>query len=327
MKKYILSMSIFIAAPPLKASAAKSAVNVTENEEGKASVKLILPNANQERITTVSVSLAIELEDVTANADEIQPGVDFTEWIKANTKVQTYRFNQGEILNIYIAGTEPLFAAGESGAGDVLDIGTVYMKRADGTPVSFGINIEKSELRVVRGRNTVLITEQDLNGAGSNPEEPEPDPVPDPKPIPEPEPGPGQPSGGSSSGTEEIDAIRAKLQELVERAEMIPAENRTEDLQRAIDEAKRVLSDPNASLEELKTALINLENALALFESSRDSENNISDTGKDVNTQNRKQNGTIIKSVKTGDTDRAFLYIAVMVLCMAVLVRRIGIHR
>ena len=87
MKKYILSMSIimavfaFIAAPPLKASAAKSAVNVTENEEGKASVKLILPNANQERITTVSVSLAIELEDVTANADEIQPGVDFTEWI------------------------------------------------------------------------------------------------------------------------------------------------------------------------------------------------------------------------------------------------------
>lgn len=321
MKKYILSMSIimavfaFIAAPPLKASAAKSAVNVTENEEGKASVKLILPNANQERITTVSVSLAIELEDVTANADEIQPGVDFTEWIKANTKVQTYRFNQGEILNIYIAGTEPLFAAGESGAGDVLDIGTVYMKRADGTPVSFGINIEKSELRVVRGRNTVLITEQDLNGAGSNPEEPEPDPVP------------GQPSGGSSSGTEEIDAIRAKLQELVERAEMIPAENRTEDLQRAIDEAKRVLSDPNASLEELKTALINLENALALFESSRDSENNISDTGKDVNTQNRKQNGTIIKSVKTGDTDRAFLYIAVMVLCMAVLVRRIGIHR
>lgn len=201
------------------------------------------------------------------------------------------------------------------------------MKRADGTPVSFGINIEKSELRVVRGRNTVLITEQDLNGAGSNPEEPEPDPVPDPKPIPEPEPGPGQPSGGSSSGTEEIDAIRAKLQELVERAEMIPAENRIEDLQRAIDEAKRVLSDPNASLEELKTALINLENALALFESSRDSENNISDTGKDVNTQNRKQNGTIIKSVKTGDTDRAFLYIAVMVLCMAVLVRRIGIHR
>ncbi len=310
-----MAVFAFIAAPPLKASAAKSAVNVTENEEGKASVKLILPNANQERITTVSVSLAIELEDVTANADEIQPGVDFTEWIKANTKVQTYRFNQGEILNIYIAGTEPLFAAGESGAGDVLDIGTVYMKRADGTPVSFGINIEKSELRVVRGRNTVLITEQDLNGAGSNPEEPEPDPVP------------GQPSGGSSSGTEEIDAIRAKLQELVERAEMIPAENRTEDLQRAIDEAKRVLSDPNASLEELKTALINLENALALFESSRDSENNISDTGKDVNTQNRKQNGTIIKSVKTGDTDRAFLYIAVMVLCMAVLVRRIGIHR
>ena len=247
-----MAVFAFIAAPPLKASAAKSAVNVTENEDGKASVKLILPNANQERITTVSVSLAIELEDVTANADEIQPGVDFTEWIKANTKVQTYRFNQGEILNIYIAGTEPLFAAGESGAGDVLDIGTVYMKRADGTPVSFGINIEKSELRVVRGRNTVLITEQDLNGAGSNPEEPEPDPVPDPKPIPEPEPGPGQPSGGSSSGTEEIDAIRAKLQELVERAEMIPAENRIEDLQRAIDEAKRVLSDPNASLEELK---------------------------------------------------------------------------
>lgn len=327
MKKYILSMGIimavfaFIAAPPLKATAAESAVNVTKNEDGKASVKLILPNANQERITTVSVSLAIEFEDMPANVDGIRPSVDFTEWIKGNTKVHTYRFNQGEILNIYIAGTEPLFAAGESGDGDVLDVGTVYMEQTDGGPVSFRINIEKSELRVVRGRTTVLITENDLNGTGNNPEKPEPEPVPERKPIPD------QPSGGSSGGTEEVDAVRAKLQELVERAEKIPAENRTEDLQRAIDEAKRVLNDPNASLEELETALINLENALALFESSRNSGNNSSDTGKDVTVQNRKQNGARLQSVKTGDTDRAFLYIALMVLCMAVLVRRRRIHR
>lgn len=317
MKKYILSMGIimavfaFIAVLPLRVYAAESAVNVSESEEGKASVKLILPNANQEGITTVSVRLAIELEDMSGNTGEIQPVVDFTEWINGNTKVHTYRFDGEGFLNIYIAGTQPLFTADEGGDGDILNVGTVYMKRTDGSLVPFGINIEKSELKVVRGRTTVLITEEDLNGAGSNPVDP----------------GPERPSGGNPGGTEEIDAVRAKLQELVERVETIPGENRSEDLQKALDEAKRVLSDPNASLEELLAALTNLENALALFESNQNSESNSSDTGKDVDTQNRKQNGTRIQSVKTGDTDRVFLYIAVMMLCTAVLVRRSRIHR
>lgn len=321
MKKYILSVGIimvmfaFIAAPPLKASAAESAIDAAGGEEGAASVKLVLPNARQEGITTVSISLAVDLEDMSAS-DEIRPEVDFTEWINGNTKVHTYRFDHSGLLNIYIAGTEPLFAADENGDGDVLNVGTVYMKRTDGSLAPFGINIEKSELRVVRGVTTVLITEDDLKEADKAPEEP--------KPGQEPDPGPGQPSGGGSGGTEEIDALRAKLQELVERAEAIPAQNRTEDLQRAIDEAKRVLSDPNASLEELQEALINLENALALFESNQNSENNSSDTGKDVNTQNRKENGSRVQSVKTGDTDQALLYIVVMALCMAILARRIS---
>lgn len=323
MKKYILSVGIimvmfaFIAAPPLKATAAESAIDVAVGEEGTASVKLILPNARQEGITTVSISLAVDLEDMTVSAEEIRPEVDFTEWVNDNTKVHAYRSDHGGVLNIYIAGMEPLFAADEGGDGDVLDVGTVYMKRADGSLAPFGINIEKSELRVVRGVTTVLITEDDLKEADKAPEEPEPGQEPNP------DPGPGQPSGG----TEEIDTIRAKLQELIERAEAIPAQNRTEELQRAIDEAKRVLSDPNASLEELQEALINLENALALFESNQNSENNSSDTGRDVNTQNRKQNGARVQSVKTGDTDQVLPYIAVMLLCMVILVRRTGIHR
>ena len=67
MKKYILSMGMimavfaFIAMLPLKASAAVSAINATESEEGKASVKLTLPNAAQEGITTVSISLSLDL--------------------------------------------------------------------------------------------------------------------------------------------------------------------------------------------------------------------------------------------------------------------------
>lgn len=308
----IMAVFAFIAVLPLKASAAESAINVTEDEEGRASVKLILPNANQEGIATVSVSLAIEIEDMSANADEIQPVVDFTEWINGNAKVHTYRFDQEGILNIYIAGTQPLFASDESGNGDVLNVGTAYLKRTDESLVPFEINIEKSELKVVRGRTTVMITDEDLRGADSNPEEPDP--------------GTERPSGSNPGGTEEIDASRAKLQELVKQAEMIPAENRSEDLQKAIDEAKRVLSDPNATLEELQAAITNLENALALFESSQNSEDNSSDTGKDVNTQNRKQNGTRIQSVKTGDVDRVLPYIVVMTLCMTVIVRRLRIQ-
>ena len=94
MKKYrvgmIMAVFAFIAMLPLRASAASSAFDVTENEEGnEAFVKLTLPRASQEGITTVSVSLAVDIEDASVNADNIQPAVDFTEWVEGNTKVHT----------------------------------------------------------------------------------------------------------------------------------------------------------------------------------------------------------------------------------------------
>ena len=313
MKKYIINLGMimavfaFIAMLPLKASAAASAFDVTENEEGDvSSVKLTLPKAAQEGITTVSVSLAIDLTDGSVGAGDIQPAVDFTDWIEGNTKVHTYRSHEGPVLNIYIAGTMPLFTAAES--GDILDVGSVYItNRVDGSRVPFVIDVEKSELKVVRGNTAAPVTEEDFFGYGNGdgPEKP------------------GGPSGnkpGDQPGlTPEIEAVRAELQARIERAEMIPAEDRTEDLQRAIDEAKRVLADPNASLEELQAALLNLENALALFESNQNSGNNTTDTGKDAIDQNRRQNGTRVQSVKTGDTNPAVTYVLAAVLCMAVL--------
>lgn len=218
MKKYILSMGMimavfaFIAMLPLKASAAVSAINATESEEGKASVKLTLPNAAQEGITTVSISLSLDLRDRAGSADEIVPEVDFTEWILGNTKVHTFRSDQGRILNIYIAGTTPLFTADED--GDYLDVGTAYVKRADGSLIPFTVNIDESQLKVVRGNTTALVTEADLLGYGSESDSPS-------KPS----------EGNPPSGTPEIDAIRAELKTLIERAETIPADQRTEDLQ------------------------------------------------------------------------------------------------
>ena len=311
MKKYILSIGMimavfaFIAMLPLRASAASSAFDVTENEEGnEAFVKLTLPRASQEGITTVSVSLAVDIEDASVNADNIQPAVDFTEWVEGNTKVHTCRTHEGPVLNIYIAGTTPLFTAAEG--IDTLDIGNVYVTNTiDGSHVPFVINVEKSELKVVRGDTAVPVTEEDFLGYGSEPDNP----------------------GGSSGNrpdnqpglTPEIEAIRAELQALIERAETIPAEDRTEDLQRAIDEAKRVLNDPNATSEELQAALTNLENALALFETNQNSGNNSSDTGKDAAAENRQQNGTRIQGVKTQDTNPTAAYAIAAALCMAVL--------
>ena len=190
------------------------------------------------------------------------------------------------------------------------------MKRADGSLIPFTVNIDESQLKVVRGNTTALVTEADLLGYGSESDSPS-------------KPSEGNPPGG----TPEIDAIRAELKALIEKAETIPADQRTEDLQRAIDEAKRVLEDPNATLEELQAALMNLENALALFESNQNSENNSSDTGKDGNqntgsnstntgkdviTENRKQNGTRVQGVKTGDMNPAVTYATAAALCMAV---------
>ena len=108
MKKYLLRMImavfVFIAMLPVKVLAVESAIEVTGKDTGTASVKLTLPNAASEGISTFSLSLMLEPTDGGINMDEIVSGVEFGDRIKQEAKVQTSRSHQGKMLNIYVAG-------------------------------------------------------------------------------------------------------------------------------------------------------------------------------------------------------------------------------
>lgn len=316
MKKYLLRMImavfVFIAMLPVKVLAVESAIEVTGKDTGTASVKLTLPNAASEGISTFSLSLMLEPTDGGINMDEIVSGVEFGDRIKQEAKVQTSRSHQGKMLNIYVAGIAPLFTAGAD--GDTLEVGEVYMRNAAGENVPFQIDVGKSEFSVVRGRTTVKIGEDDLNNSSGGtpipPEEPDPSEEPDP---------PAEPVDP------EIQAVREQLKALLEKAESIPEGNRTPSLQAAIDKAKSVLGNPDATLEELKAALMELENELALYGSTVGSENQTEDTGRAQARQNQRQNGTP-PAAKTGDTDPVIPYAVMIVLCAAVL-GAVGWHR
>lgn len=310
MKKYLLRMImavfVFIAMLPVKVLAVESAIEVTGKDTGTASVKLTLPNAAAEGISTFSLSLMLEPTDGGINMDEIVSGVEFGDRIKQDAKVQTSRSHQGKMLNIYVAGIAPLFTAGTD--GDTLEVGEVYMRNAAGENVPFQIDVGKSEFSVVRGRTTVKIGEDDLNnGSGGTPIPPE-EPDPPEEPV-----------------DPEIQAVREQLKALLEKAEGIPEGNRTPSLQAAIDKAKSVLENPDATLEELKAALMELENELALYWSTVGSENQTEDTGRGQARLNQRQNGTP-SAAKTGDADPVIPYAVMIVLCAAVF-GAVGWHR
>ncbi len=302
MRRYILGLIMavfaFIAILPVETLAADSAISVANQEGGTASVKLTLPNGAKEEISTLSLSLVLELADEASDMGNVTCGVEFTEWVKQNAKVQTSRSSQKEVLNIYIAGTTPLFSAGD---GKTLEVGEVFVKNDAGENLAFQIDLEKSELNVVRGRTTVRIGEDDLVEDPDNPDNPDGSENP------------------PEENTSEIETVKAELKAMIERAESIPKSSRTKALQSAIDEAKRVFEDSNASLEELKAALMNLENALALYESSLNSGSNTTDTAKEKEEQNKRQNGSVTQAAKTGDTNPAVFYIVTAVLCIVLL--------
>lgn len=304
-----MAVFAFIAILPLKVLAAESAIEVMDYDVGTASVKLTLPNAASEGISTFRLSLVLESADEVGDGNEVISGIEFSDWIKQNAKVQTSRSHQGKILNIYVAGTVPLFAGGDG--GDTLEVGEVYMRNLAGVDLPFQVDTAKSEFSIVRGRDTVKIGEDDLNngsgGAPENPEEPD-------------QPGESEnPEGPSEETPSEIQSVREELKVLLEKAERIPEGSRTSALQAAIDKAKSVLADPNAALEELKEALMNLENELALYETNQGSDNQGTDTAREQVTQNQRQNGSIPPAARTGDADPLIPYVVMLVLSAVVL--------
>ncbi len=306
MMKYRIGMIVavfaFIAILPLRTEAAESTMQVTYNET-EAAVKVTLPNAAQEKITTLSLSLKLEPD----STENVIPEVAFSPSLEG-VKVKEYRYNESS-LNIYIAGTEPLFTAGDN--GDILEIGTVSLaKESTGEKVGFKVLVDESILQAVRGGASAEIQ---VSEASEDPDGPDGPGTSDPA-----DPGTSDPAGPSETEPSEIAKAREDLRNMIEKAERIPKSDRTADLQSAIDKARLVLDDPNASLEDLKAALLELENADALYESAINSGNNNSDSGEEKQKENQRQNGSVTQAVKTGDENSVAATIAALILAAAV---------
>lgn len=148
MKKYMIGMLmavfVFIAVLPQQVSAAESvpeAVLLKKEGEKEASVKLRLPNAAGEKISSLQVSLKME-----AGAEA---GFSFDEMITERAKVyENILHKDTGVMNIYIAGTEPLYREGE----DTLTIGKVSVSSvpakitAEDVGIVRGTDVEKLDL-------------------------------------------------------------------------------------------------------------------------------------------------------------------------------------
>lgn len=148
MKKYMIGMLmaafVFIGMLPQQAYAADSpgeAVLLEKEGEKGASLKLRLPNAAGEKISSLQVSLKME-----AGTEAV---FSFDKMVTERAKVyENILHKDTGTINIYIAGTEPLYREGE----DTLTIGKVSVDtlpveiRAEGIGIVRGTDVEKLDL-------------------------------------------------------------------------------------------------------------------------------------------------------------------------------------
>lgn len=218
----ILALAVLLSVSSL---AADTGDRVRIDEDG--GVTVTSDHAGKEGISSLQLSLTVEPEDQAA-------GVSFV-FADTPAKIAESRYHEEDgTLNLYLAGTKPLFD--ESGS---LKIGTVADGSGNALPAS--IRVVENSLKYVYGTDVKAMSGE---GAAEPSTDPEPE-LPSEGPRPE--------------GEEE-------LRQALDTAKTYAPENYTEAsyqaLKKAMEEAEAVLNDPTRTKERLEEALRNLENAL-----------------------------------------------------------------
>lgn len=284
MKKYMIGLIVavfaFIAVlpTPIKAAERNQTVTVTETADGKAKVSLTMLDGAKQQISTVKVTLLVEPK----NTAEGTVSFTFAESIKQKAKVSEYRYSTDtSYLNIYVAGTTPLFEDGKT----TIEVGTISAGS------NFKVTVIEDSLTAVVGSEEEVVTLDDYPEVtisdDKNPENPD-----------------------------RPDETSKKLEETIKAAEALSKNDYTEEsynaLLKAIENAKNVLNDPNATNEQIAQALAALENAIgALVPVTKDSAQEKFD--QDVADQK------IPDPANTGDSTNVWPYAAVVVLSGAVI--------
>lgn len=308
----IMAVFIFIAMLPQQALAADNENPLKLQAGQSALVEAELSQANGEKISSLQISLEVTSQDGTsANASVLEKieNLSFSpnETIVSKAKIceQRYHKNTG-VLDIYIAGTQPLFSA-----QDKLTVGTVTAIGKDGNGIDIYIKMVTDSFKVVRGNalQTIMKDEATVRIAAVQEEKPTTPQEPEEPTTPqEPEtPNPENPIIDKTKLNEALD-IAAGFVESDYTAHSFAL------LKAAIEKAKTVMNDSNATKEEVEAVTEELLNVIGSLEPVS---KNTMDNNSQANGNNQNQSST---SAKTGDWSAIWVFVAMTVCSLGVIV-------
>lgn len=308
----IMAVFIFIAMLPQQALAADNENPLKLQAGQSASIETELSQANGEKISSLQLSLEVTSQDGTSgNASVLEKienlsfSPDDSITSKAKICEQRYHKNTG-VLDIYIAGTQPLFSA-----QDKLTVGTVTATGKDGNGVDVYIKMVTDSFKVVRGNalQTIMEDEATVRIAVAQEEKPTQPQEPEKPTTPqEPEtPNPENPT---------ID--KTQLNEALDIAAGFAESDYTTDsftlLKAAIEKAKNIMNDSNATKEEVESVTEELLNVIGSLVPV--SKNHV-DNNSQASGSNQNQNSV---SAQTGDWNGILIFVAMTVFSLAVIV-------
>lgn len=151
MKKYLrnilIGLSMLIAMPSMRVLAAGR--DGFRLDDG-GTVTVVSQHAAKEEISSLGFSLLVESE----NADKVE-----FQFEESNAEILEFRYDENaKKLNIYVAGTEALFAEGT----DSLTIGRVIVQDENGGEASAKVSVVEDSLQYVYGAELKTMQELDL---------------------------------------------------------------------------------------------------------------------------------------------------------------------
>lgn len=262
----ILALVVLMSVPALAADTGDR-VEIGENGE----VTVSSDHAGKEEISSIQLSLMVE---------PAEPGVSVSfSFADTPAKIAEYRYHEEDgVLNLYLAGTESLFADSDS-----LKIGTVV--NGEGNPLAVSIRVVEDSLKYVYGTEVRTMS---VDGELEPPTEEEPGNEPGPGPVSESE---------------------RRLRETLETATAFSAGDYTgasyQVLKTAMAEAEAVLADPERTEDQILEALMNLENAIGALERI---------AGTSVGNNGSAGSGTSLgTSANTGDQTKILPYVVLLI--------------
>lgn len=325
MKKYLIpimmAVFVFIAILPMQILAAETESIDLQVNGTKTAVVVTLPQAVGEKTSSLQLSLKVEA----AKLDELSVSFAFQEGIEG--KVMEYRYNKNTgMLNVYIAGTNPLFTE------DSLQLGNVSIETTDKNGVTARVSVVENSLKVVKGTKTedisimnyptpvevVIGNQVETPGVDNGSQGGESD-TDNGNQGGESDTDNGNQGGGSDTdngnqgGESDTDnggtglADKTSLEQLLQLADGYKKADYTAEsyavFQEALVNAQNIFNNPLASQGDIEEAIVNLENAIGALQTSNNPVN-----PEDDNTSN---NG---ESVNTGDNNAVLLYIFTLII-------------